>query len=139
MSIDTKKIAFLEEIEANNKSHSGATLMDHLIGVHDILMGWDAPQYLQDAGLFHSVYGTVVFQYESTQDRDAVRELIGEQAEELVWEFSLLEMPRLENISLMTESQLKEDLLILTKANSLEQSQRKPLAPMMSWREAYDL
>ena len=96
MSIDTKKIAFLEEIEANNKSHSGATLMDHLIGVHDILMGWDAPQYLQDAGLFHSVYGTVVFQYESTQDRDAVRELIGEQAEELVWEFSLLEMPRLE-------------------------------------------
>ena len=41
MSIDTKKIAFLEEIEANNKSHSGATLMDHLIGVHDILMGWD--------------------------------------------------------------------------------------------------
>ena len=44
MSIDTKKIAFLEEIEANNKSHSGETLMDHLIGVHDILLGWDAPQ-----------------------------------------------------------------------------------------------
>ena len=32
-----KKINFLKNIETNNKSHSGRTLIDHLIGVHDIL------------------------------------------------------------------------------------------------------
>ena len=81
------KINFLKNIDANDKSHSGKTLIDHLIGVHDILKEWDSPQYLQDAGLFHSVYGTTVFKHQSTNDRDAVKELIGEQAEDLVWKF----------------------------------------------------
>jgi (p)ppGpp synthase/HD superfamily hydrolase len=71
------KINFLENINANDKSHSGKTLIDHLVGVHDILKEWDAPQYLQDAGLFHSVYGTAVFKHQSTNDRDAVKKLIG--------------------------------------------------------------
>ena len=32
-----KKINFLKNIEANTKSHSGRTLIDHLIGVYNIL------------------------------------------------------------------------------------------------------
>ena len=37
-------------------------------------------------------------------------------------------------------SQIKDDLILLDKANSLEQSGRKKkLAPMMSWKEAYDV
>ena len=134
------KINFLENINANDKSHSGKTLIDHLVGVHDILKEWDAPQYLQDAGLFHSVYGTTVFKYQSTNDRDAVKELIGEQAEDLVWKFCNLTLPRYQNITSQFDGQVKDDLILLDKANSLEQSGRKKkLAPMMSWKDAYDL
>ena len=134
------KINFLENINANDKSHSGKTLIDHLVGVHDILKEWDTPQYLQDAGLFHSVYGTTVFKHQSTNDRDAVKELIGEQAEDLVWKFCNLTLPRYENIISQFDGQVKDDLILLDKANSLEQSGRKKkLAPMMSWKDAYDL
>ena len=134
------KINFLENIDANDKSHSGKTLIDHLIGVHDILKEWDAPQYLQDAGLFHSVYGTTVFKHQSTNDRDAVKALIGEQAEDLVWKFCNLTLPRYQNITSQFDGQVKDDLILLDNANSLEQSGRKKkLAPMMSWKDAYDL
>ena len=111
------KINFLENINANDKSHSGKTLIDHLVGVHDILKEWDTPQYLQDAGLFHSVYGTTVFKHQSTNNRDAVRALIGEQAEEIVFMFCSLEEPRTENIRNMQDGQLKADLLLLANAN----------------------
>ena len=134
------KINFLENIDANDKSHSGKTLIDHLVGVHDILKEWDAPQYLQDAGLFHSVYGTTVFKHQSTNDRDAVKELIGEQAEDLVWKFCSLNLPRYQYITSQFDGQIKDDLILLDKANSLEQSGRKrKLAPMMDWKEAYDV
>ena len=134
------KINFLENIDANDKSHSGKTLIDHLIGVHDILKDWDCPQYLQDAGLFHSVYGTTVFKHQSTNDRDAVKALIGEQAEDLVWKFCNLTLPRYQNITSQFDGQVKDDLILLDNANSLEQSGRKKkLAPMMSWKDAYDL
>jgi|TARA_R110002167_G_scaffold340114_1_gene547985 hypothetical protein len=115
-----KKINFLKNIEANTKSHSGRTLMDHLIGVYNILKNDGAPQYLQDAGLFHSIYGTVIFKHQSTNNRDAIIELIGEQAEEIVWEFCNLPRERYKAISEF-EGQLKEDLLLLTKANNIEQ------------------
>tara|TARA_R100001377_G_C3114210_1_gene83693 strand:+ start:122 stop:496 length:375 start_codon:yes stop_codon:yes gene_type:complete len=115
-----KKINFLKNIEANTKSHSGRTLIDHLIGVYNILKNDGAPQYLQDAGLFHSIYGTVIFKHQSTNNRDAIIELIGEQAEEIVWEFCNLPRNRYKAISEF-EGQLKEDLLLLTKANNIEQ------------------
>ena len=134
------KINFLNNIDANHKSHSGRTLIDHLIGVHDILKKWDCPQYLQDAGLFHSVYGTIVFKHQSTNDRDAVKKLIGEQAEELVWNFCNLNLPRYQNISSQFDGQMRDDLILLDKANSMEQSPKKPkLAPVMSWKDAYDV
>ena len=134
------KINFLNNIDANDKSHSGKTLIDHLIGVHDILKEWDSPQYLQDAGLFHSVYGTIVFKHQSTNDRDAVKELIGEQAEDLVWKFCNLSLPRYQDITSQFDGQIKDDLILLDKANSLEQSPKKPkLAPVMSCKDAYDV
>ena len=134
MSIDEKKINFLNNINAKNSSHSSATLIDHLIGVHDILKDWGAPQYLQDAGLFHSVYGTTLFKHQSINNRDDVKVLIGKQAEQIVWEFCNLNFPRYTEIVLNFDGQIKDDLILLDKANSLEQS-----APMMDWKEAYDV
>lgn len=138
MSIEQKKLDYLTQTETNHQSHSGVTLIDHLVGVHDILKEWKAPQYLQDAGLFHSIYGTTVFEHQSTNDRDTIRELIGEQAEELVYQFSILIQPRLNSIRGLDDGQLKKDLQLLWEANELEQRDRIK-APMMSWKEAYDL
>ena len=138
MSIDEKKINFLNNINAKNSSHSSATLIDHLIGVHDILKDWGAPQYLQDAGLFHSVYGTTVFKHQSTNNRDDVKVLIGKQAEQIVWEFCNLNLPRYTEIVLKFDGQIKDDLTLLDKANKHEQNMRK-LTPVMSWKDAYDL
>ena len=135
-SISTK-IKFLEEIGAVDKSHSDRTLLDHLLGTYNKLKEWNAPEYLQDAGLFHSVYGTSSFKHQSTNNRDAVRALIGEQAEEIVFMFNSLKHPRFDSIHAMEPSQLKKDLLILAQANQDEQQDRT--RKMMNWDEAYDL
>ena len=116
-SISTK-IKFLEDIGTDEKSHTERSLLDHLLGTYNKLKEWNAPEYLQDAGLFHSVYGTSSFKHQSTNNRDAVRDLIGEQAEEIVFMFCSTEAPRTENFRNMQDGQLKADLLLLSEANS---------------------
>ena len=132
-SISTK-IKFLEEIGAVDKSHSDRTLLDHLLGTYNKLKEWNAPEYLQDAGLFHSVYGTSSFKHQSTNNRDAVRDLIGEQAEEIAYWFCIMESPRFEQIQKMS-GQLKEDLLLLHKANEDDMADHMTMA----WDEAYGI
>ena len=116
------KIDFLESLGCFEKGHKGQTLLEHLLGTKEILKKWGAPEYLQDAGLFHSVYGTSVFLYQSTDDRVKVRELIGEQAEEIVFMFCSLPHPRTTNIGDLEESQLKKDLQLLDFANKENQT-----------------
>ena len=55
------KIKFLRDCGAHLCEHSGKTLLEHLEGTRDILRKEGAPEYLQDAGLFHSVYGTTYY------------------------------------------------------------------------------
>jgi len=116
------KIDFLESLGCFEKGHKGQTLLEHLLGTKEILKKWEAPEYLQDAGLFHSVYGTSVFLHQSTDDRVKVRELIGEQAEEIVFMFCSLPHPRTTNIGDLEEGQLKKDLQLLDFANRENQS-----------------
>ena len=139
MSRDTiykKKIDFLKSIGSDKVKHSGRTLLEHLIGTSEELKKLGAPEYLQDAGLFHSVYGTVYFMPEGglVDDRQVVKDLIGEDAEEIAYWFCILDLPRGEQI-LKFKGQLKKDLLSLDTANQEEQSANN----MMTWEEAYDL
>ena len=78
----TIKIEFLRSLGCMEKGHSGRDLYTHLEGTRKTLEELGAPEYLQDAGLFHSIYGTASFKHQSTNDRNKVRELIGEKAEE---------------------------------------------------------
>src|SRR5262249_20767424 len=79
--------AFLLEAGIDDQPHSTKTYLGHLIAVHRFLeeegCGLDACR----AGLFHSVYGTELFQgFKLPLDRRAdVRELIGERAERLAY------------------------------------------------------
>ena len=113
-----EKIDFLKSLGCDSVKHKNQALLSHLIGVHNLLKEWGAPEYLQDAGLFHSVYGTSSFKHQSTNNRDAVRALIGEQAEEIVFMFCSTEAPRVEKFRNMQDGQLKADLLLLSEANS---------------------
>jgi hypothetical protein len=119
------KIEYLRSLGSMEVSHSGESLFDHLFGVQKNLRDMGAPEYLQDAGLFHSVYGTAIFKHQSTTDRDKVRELIGEQAEEVVFTFGSIPKPRQKNILAMKPSQLRHDLLTLNLANQDQMDDRR--------------
>ena len=133
-SISTK-IDFLKQLGSDKFKHRNQSLLEHLIGVRDILKKWGVPEYVQDGGLFHSVYGTTYFKPQMTTDRDAVRYLIGEKAEELAYWFCFLDSPRSQRISILENEQLKKDLLLIDKANEEDMAN----ASMMSWEESYGL
>ena len=120
-SISTK-IDFLKQLGSDKIKHRNQSLLEHLIGVRDILKKWGASEYVQDGGLFHSVYGTAHFKPQLTTDRDTVRYLIGEKAEELAYWFCFLDEPRTQRIYILENEQLKKDLLLIDKANAEDQA-----------------
>ena len=131
------KINFLEKIGTNEISHSGGILLDHLVGVSEILKEMNAPKYVQDAGLFHSIYGTAVFHHQTVSDRQVVQDLIGEEAEHLAYLFCVLgrETDRQTEIAVIEDKQIRDDLMLIDFANSEEQGRRKE----MSLEEAYNV
>ena len=134
----TKKIDFLKSIGSDKTEHSGSrTLLEHLIGTSEKLKKMGAPQYLQDAGLFHSVYGTVYFMPDNglVEDRQVVKDLIGDQAEEVAYWFCILDKPRNENIWNIESDKLRQDLIMLEQANQDDMSENN----IMSWEEAYGI
>ena len=129
------KIDFLKQLGSDKVKHKNQSLLEHLIGVRDILKKWGAPEYIQDGGLFHSVNGTTYFKPQLTMDRNDVRYLIGEKAEELAYWFCFLDSPRAQRISILENEQLKKDLLLINKANDEDMANTST----MSWEESYDL
>lgn len=122
--------AFLQSLNANQTSHSGRTLFEHLKGVHDLLRDWDNPGYVCVAGLFHSIYGTKAFTHQSMSDRDKLVEMIGARAEELVHLFCVAaDRPLFESIK---DDGVRLDLMEIEAANLLEQGgSKKSLRKLM--------
>ncbi|TDJ66316.1 MAG: hypothetical protein E2O39_16640 [Planctomycetota bacterium] len=140
---DRTHLTFLHEAGAAAVRHnSEADLLPHLLGTRDLLREWGARPALQDAGLFHSVYGTEFFVTATlpAARQAEVRAVIGAEAEALVrlWcfgrRYSLTASlagetePRMqdrrdEEWASLTEGQL-EDLLNLWIADTLEQLHR---------------
>jgi len=73
--------------------HTGGTYLGHIAGVYRDLKAWGCPEEVCRAGMFHSVYGTEIFQKFALplSRRAEVRELIGERAERLAYLNSALE------------------------------------------------
>jgi hypothetical protein len=82
---------------AGTTAHSGYTLWQHLLGVHDILQASKFPDYVCAAGLFHSIYGTQIFNKVTVDKsrRTEVQALIGTKAECLAMAFCELPRPKL--------------------------------------------
>ena len=76
-------------------------------------------KYVQDAGLFHSIYGEAASNSPSNRilQREELRTVIGDKAEDLVYMFATIPAPRTENIRNMIESQERTDLLNICIAN----------------------
>jgi hypothetical protein len=78
---------FLEAHGAARIPHPGGTLLAHVSRVRLRLAAWHAAPEIQAAGLCHAVYGTDGFETSllSTDQRGILADLIGVQAEELVY------------------------------------------------------
>jgi hypothetical protein len=79
----------LEVLGLAHISHVNGSFLDHLHGVHDLLKAWGNREALCHAGLFHSIYGTTGFPQSvmATTERDRVAEIIGQEAEGIVYMF----------------------------------------------------
>lgn len=80
------QLALLRRLGFADLQHdSHVPFMSHLLGTRRLLARWGERQALCDAGLFHSAYGTEYFPVEHPAGRDEVREVIGDDAEEIAW------------------------------------------------------
>ena len=133
------RLRFLRKASTEQMPHSEVGLFDHLLGTRRLLVEWKARPALCDAGLFHSVYSTEHYELKAIplSMRDEVRQLIGDEAESLVWLFCMMRRKTLFDQKLhkdrdfsvqhrltgewipLTEGQF-HDLITMTFANSLE-------------------
>jgi hypothetical protein len=86
MSAELKPITdFLVKLGIDNVPHTEKSYLGHLIAVHRDLKTWGCPEEVCRGGMFHSIYGTEMFQGFKLplERRGELRELIGERAERL--------------------------------------------------------
>jgi hypothetical protein len=106
---------FLFKHNCDKILHSKSNFLNHLINTFNLLKKWKQHEDLCFAGMFHNIYGNKYFNANLNVSRNDIKNLIGENAEELVFKFTNIGR---ENIA---ESKNK-DLIILTAANEYEQT-----------------
>ena len=115
------KLQFLIDQGADKTRHSGRPLYNHLTGVYSKLKAWGCHPIVCDTGLYHSVYGTEYFKPKTLtlEDRPVVRELIGHEAEHLVYLFctTLNRFPSFEAM----DDPYRKMLMTVEYANLMEQ------------------
>jgi hypothetical protein len=131
-------LRFLRDAHTEGMPHSGRALFDHLLGTRQVLVEWAARPALCDAGLFHSIYSTEHYQEQALplSRRGEVQQLIGVEAESLVWLFCMMRREaffqdlgkgrspvvqhRETGEQIPLSGTQREDLLTLLFANSME-------------------
>ncbi len=80
------RLSLLRRLGFGGLTHdSHVPFLSHLLGTRRLLVGWGERPALCDAGLFHSAYGTEYFPVDRPAAREEVREVIGDDAEEIAW------------------------------------------------------
>jgi len=87
-----KLLRYLKEHGTADVPHSNTYFLSHLTGVYRILQGWSFAEHVAVAGLFHSIYGTNAFSGFGLglDHRPEIRNLIGDEAERLVYAYCAL-------------------------------------------------
>lgn len=78
---------YLISLGVKDIPHSGRTFYEHLCNTEQILRISRQPEHVCNAGLFHSIYGTNFFPQQTTNNRNEIKSVIGEEAENLVYLF----------------------------------------------------
>ena len=80
--------AFFTEVGAADVGHTNKSYLAHCIGVQNDMKKWGGDEEMCRAALFHSMYGTELFQDFALpiRRRSEVQALIGERAEYLVYD-----------------------------------------------------
>lgn len=81
-------INYLINKKSNLLQHSKSSFLNHLINTYNILRSWNCNEDICFAGLFHSIYGNNIFLHKTAESRDEIKNLIGEKAEKLVYDFN---------------------------------------------------
>ena len=115
-----KVIEFLLDNGIDENDHSQRSLLEHLTGTASLLMDWGCSNDVVLAGLCHSIYGTDSYHTVTVDHskRNDVRNLIGERAETLAWEFGNRKNPRIASFITNNET----DLIVIECANLIEQN-----------------
>ena len=84
-----EKFRQLIELGAGEFEHVDGPLIGHLEGTMCLLKSWNAPEVVQDAGLYHAAYGTSAFVENVLElsQRDEVAVIIGRDAENIVYHY----------------------------------------------------
>lgn len=104
-----RSINYLISKKTQNIPHNGKSFFQHLVGVYDKLRYWQCDEDICFAGLFHSIYGNEIFKTVVEKDRNIIKDLIGNKAENLVYLFN---QDRYQN----------KQLKIISLANELDQT-----------------
>lgn len=90
-TIDPRLAGLLQNLNAHRVPHSRRSLAEHLVGTYDLLRRWGNDEAVCRAGLFHSIYGTRVFEFQCADfaSRKMVRDIIGTPAESLAYLFCI--------------------------------------------------
>eukprot|EP01018_Ginkgo_biloba_P022331 Gb_21125 [translate_table: standard] len=114
-----KFMSVLREVGASECWHKHGNFFEHLMDVYRILKLWNAPDCIARCGLFHSAYSNSYVNlaiFEPNVDRQKVRDIIGEEAEELVHMFCIV--PRHPIIHDMLLFQYSDEELVSTLEES---------------------
>ena len=137
-----KKLLALKELGVGEFRHLNGNLELHLLGTYKLLMEWNNPAYICDAGLYHAVYGThpmkrlgISHAEYSPSHRPKIREIIGEESEQLVYLYGACDRDylypqigspkaiyrdRFTGMKLDLSSEKLKGILEITMANELE-------------------
>jgi hypothetical protein len=110
-----KCIDFLFKNNCDKILHSKSNFLSHLINTFNLLKKWKQHEDLCFAGMFHNIYGNKYFNANLNISREDIKNLIGENAEELVFKFTNTERKNIAETK-------NKDLIILTAANEYEQN-----------------
>jgi len=151
--MEDKTLTELISLGANQLAHINGNLLDHLKGTRELLSKWGNRKELCDAGLYHSIYGTEGFKQRSTENRDKIINIIGEEAEKIVYYFStcdrdhlysqigepeLKHRNRLSGEIKVLDASMVRDLLELTLANELEILMKLPFPLPHNWKLLFE-
>jgi len=122
--LEVDKFIFLQNL-TNSVNHSGGSFYDHLYNTGQILYQLGEPEYICDAGLYHSIYDTAYFKANLGVDRNTVKNIIGDKAEDLVFRFCNLPNRTEFLINVINyEKPILIDLLKIEYANLIEQNHK---------------